>query len=197
MNSQTLNFDNPISLPDAPLPVGNYVGAIGRDSLLYISGQLPLVNGQLAYRGSLGEDLDVETGYRAARLCAMNALAQMQKHLLSFDAVVGLARLDGYLQTVPDFHDHGKVLDGASDLLYQVLGKRGAHTRMAVGVASLPFDAPVELVLTLQISRLRERFWKRLIGSPQIKTLRSFDGRFVEGSIWSWDRMTLDREQQR
>lgn len=152
MRAETILNEHDISLPEPPCPAGNYKAAIRHDSLLFLSGQFPLVNGEVAYRGRLGRELDIAAGYQAARLCAINVLAQLQRFLGSFDAVVGIARLEGYLQTAPGFQDHAKVLDGASDLFEQVLGDRGSHTRAVIGVASLPFNAPVEIVLTIRIS---------------------------------------------
>jgi enamine deaminase RidA (YjgF/YER057c/UK114 family) len=152
MKAETILNEHDISLPEPPRPAGNYKAAIRHDSLLFLSGQFPFANGQLAYRGRLGRELDVATGYQAARLCAMNVLAQLQRFLGSFDAVVGIARLEGYVQSAPEFQEHAKVLDGASDLFHHVLGDRGAHTRAVIGVASLPFNAPVEIVLTIRIS---------------------------------------------
>ena len=130
------------------------MGTVQHESLLFISGQFPLINGQLAYRGKVGRDLDVAEGYQAARLCAINALAQAKKILLSLDMVAGIARLEGYLQTVAGFQEHAKVLDGASDLFHQVLGERGAHTRVVIGVVSLPLDAPIEIVVTVCIKKI-------------------------------------------
>jgi len=137
MKAEAILNENDISLPEPPRPAGNYQAAIRHDSLLFLSGQFPFANGQLAYRGRLGRELDVATGYQAARLCAINVLAQLQRFLGSFDAVVGIARLEGYVQSAPEFQEHAKVLDGASDLFHHVLGDRGAHTRAVIGVASL------------------------------------------------------------
>jgi enamine deaminase RidA (YjgF/YER057c/UK114 family) len=99
--------------------------------------------------------MDIACGYQAARLCALNALAQIQRAVNSLDMIVGLARVEGYVQSVPSFQDHAKVLDGASDLFYQVLGERGNHARAVYGVTSLPLNAPVELVLTAGIAPRR------------------------------------------
>jgi enamine deaminase RidA (YjgF/YER057c/UK114 family) len=152
-----------IVLPDPPNPCGNYSAVVQHDSLLFVSGQLPLRDGELQYRGRLGAEVDVATGYQAARLCALNALAHIQRAVTSFDTIVGLARVEGYLQSVPSFQDHARVLDGASDLFYEVLGKDGSHARAVFGVNSLPLNSPVELVLTARISWRRGRFWHRLL----------------------------------
>lgn len=193
MNAQLMRNENAITLPEPPLPAGNYKSAARHDSWLFLSGQFPMANGRLVYCGKLGKEIDVATGYHAARLCALNALAQIQKILTSFDALLGIARIEGYLQTAPGFHEHAKVLDGASDLFYQVLGDRGTHARAVFGVASLPFDAPVEIVVTARTSPRQAWFWQRLIGSGRTKILRSSDHRFAEGSIWRWERLQTNQ----
>jgi enamine deaminase RidA (YjgF/YER057c/UK114 family) len=165
MNDQKILSEDAIVLPEPPQPRGNYSAVVQHESLLFVSGQLPLRNGELQYRGRLGAEVDVATGYQAARLCALNTLAQIQRAVTSFDTIVGLARVEGYLQSVPSFQDHVKVLDGASDLFYEVLGKHGGHTRAVFGVSSLPLNSPIELVLTARISPHRARFWHRLLGS--------------------------------
>src|SRR5262245_11132784 len=154
MKAEATLVEPELKLPEPPLPRGNYMAAVQHDSLLFISGQFPLIDGQLAYRGKLGRDLDVAEGYQAARLCAMNALAHIQKFLISLDSIIGIARLEGYLQTIAGFQEHAKVLDGASDLFNRVLCERGAHTRAVFGVGSLPLDAPVEIVVTARIKKI-------------------------------------------
>jgi enamine deaminase RidA (YjgF/YER057c/UK114 family) len=153
MKAEAMLVESELKLPEPPPPRGNYMAAFRHDSLLFISGQFPLINGQLAYRGKLGRDLDVADGYQAARLCAINALSQVQKILLSLDVVAGIARLEGYLQTTAGFQEHAKVLDGASDLFHEILGERGAHTRAVIGVGCLPLDAPIEIEDTAQLAR--------------------------------------------
>jgi enamine deaminase RidA (YjgF/YER057c/UK114 family) len=100
----------------------------------------------------LGAELDVAAGYQAARLCALNVLAQIQRSVTSLDMIVGLTRVEGYLQSIPSFQEHAKVLDGASDLFHEVLAERGSHARAVFGVNSLPANAPIELVVTARIS---------------------------------------------
>ena len=154
MKAEAILVEPELKLPEPPPPKGNYMGTVQHDSLLFISGQFPLINGQLAYRGKLGRDLDVADGYQAARLCAMNALAHIEKTLMSLDSIIGITRLEGYLQTVVGFQEHAKVLDGASDLFHQVLADRGAHTRAVFGICSLPLDAPIEIVITARIKKI-------------------------------------------
>jgi enamine deaminase RidA (YjgF/YER057c/UK114 family) len=134
-----------IVLPDAKPALGSYVPFLHLNGLLFISGQLPLVEGKVAVAGQLGEDVDLSEGQEAARLCALNILAQAKSALGDLDGLVQLLRLNGFVNTAPGFDDHPKVINGASDLLVEILGGKGIHTRIAVGCASLPLNAAVEI----------------------------------------------------
>ena len=112
---------------------------------LVVSGQLPLKDGQVAVAGKLGAEVDVSQGQQAARLCAINILAQAKAALRDLDRIVQLLRLNGFVNAAPGFADHPKVLNGASDLMVEILGNKGLHTRIAVGCASLPLNAAVEV----------------------------------------------------
>jgi enamine deaminase RidA (YjgF/YER057c/UK114 family) len=142
-----------VVLPVPATAVANYVPWVISGSLLYISGQLPLEQGKLAAAGHLGEAVSIEDGYRAARLCALNLLAQASAALEGdFDRIVRLVRLSGFVACVPSFGDHPKVVNGASDLMVEVLGDAGRHTRVAVGVAALPLGAAVEVDAVFEIA---------------------------------------------
>ncbi|HSH62907.1 MAG TPA: RidA family protein [Methyloceanibacter sp.] len=132
-------------LPEVASPVANYVSFLHLDRLLLVSGQLPLADGKVAFSGKVGADLDLITGQAAARLCAVNILAQAKTALRDLDRIVQLLRLTGYVNAPPDFTEHPKVINGASDLMVEVLGNKGRHTRIAVGCASLPLGAAVEI----------------------------------------------------
>jgi enamine deaminase RidA (YjgF/YER057c/UK114 family) len=134
-----------IVLPDAKPALGSYVPFLHLNGLLFISGQLPLVEGKVAVAGQLGEDVDLSEGQEAARLCALNILAQAKSALGDLDGLVQLLRLNGFVNTAPGFDDHPKVINGASDLLVEILGGKGIHTRIAIGCASLPLNAAVEI----------------------------------------------------
>lgn len=134
-----------LALPPAPAPVGNYVAHVRTGNLLFISGQLPRsAEGQLV-TGTLGAGLDVAAGQHAARLCALNILAQAKSSIGDLDAIERILRLTGFVASASGFTDQPQVINGASDLLVQVLGDRGMHTRAAVGVSSLPAGAAVEI----------------------------------------------------
>jgi enamine deaminase RidA (YjgF/YER057c/UK114 family) len=132
-------------LPDVAAPLANYVPFLHLDGQLFVSGQLPMQGGQVAVAGKLGADLTLEQGEAAARLCLLNVLAQAKAALRDLDRIVQCLRLNGYINTSPDFVDHPKVINGASNLIVEIMGEKGRHTRIAVGCASLPLGAAVEI----------------------------------------------------
>ncbi|MGB3555507.1 MAG: RidA family protein [Jannaschia sp.] len=134
-----------IALPDAPMPAANYVPSVRSGDLLFVSGQISARDGTMM-TGKLGADASLEDGVAAARQCAINLLAQVRaacdgdiEHL---DQVV---KLTGFVNSTPDFTDQPKVINGASDLLAEILGEAGRHSRSAVSAASLPFGVTVEI----------------------------------------------------
>lgn len=141
-----------IDLPDAAAPAGNYVAAVRSGSQLFVSGQLPVADGQLRHRGKLGGDVDLETGQAAARLCALNILSQARGALGTLDRVAWVVKLVGFVNSTADFVDQPKVINGASDLMAELFGDRGQHARSAVGVASLPFGAAVEVEAIFEVA---------------------------------------------
>lgn len=132
-------------LPEAKPAIGSYVPFLHLNGQLFISGQLPLKDGQLVAEGKVGADLDLAHGQAAARACAINILAQAKAALGDLDRIVQLQRLNGFVNAAPGFADHPKVLNAASDLMVEILGNKGLHTRIAVGCASLPLNAAVEI----------------------------------------------------
>jgi enamine deaminase RidA (YjgF/YER057c/UK114 family) len=138
-------------LPEAKTPVGAYVPFLHLNGQLFISGQLPFEEGKLVAKGQVGADLDLSQGQQAARICAINILAQAKAALRDLDRIVQLLRLNGFVNAAPGFADHPKVLNAASELMVKVLGNRGLHTRVAVGCASLPLNAAVEIDATFAV----------------------------------------------
>ena len=140
-----------IELPPAPKPLGAYVEAVQVGNLLFVSGALPLEGGVPKFIGRLGADISMEQGRSAARLAALNALALARQHLGSLDKVQRVARLFVSLATTPEFLEHPKVADGASELFAEVFGAELASTRNVSGVTSLPKGAcvVVEIILAL------------------------------------------------
>jgi enamine deaminase RidA (YjgF/YER057c/UK114 family) len=141
-----------ISLPAPPQPLGAYVGAVQAGNLLFLSGTLPLEGGVPQYIGRIGAELSVEDARNAARLAALNALALARQHLGSLDKVTRVVRLTVTQATTPDFRDHAKVADGASELLASVFGPDKTSTRMVAGVTSLPVGSSVVVELILAVS---------------------------------------------
>ena len=132
-------------LPEAKPPIASYVPFLHMNGQLLISGQLPMKDGAIAIKGQLGGNVAIEDGQTAARLCALNILAQAKLALGDLDRIAQLLRLNGFVCAAPEFGDHPKVINGASDLFVEVLGDKGRHTRIAVGCASLPLNAAVEI----------------------------------------------------
>jgi enamine deaminase RidA (YjgF/YER057c/UK114 family) len=145
MNTIRLKLDEiGLNLPVPPKAMGNYKAAIKVDNFLFISGQFPLRNGKLIYAGKLGDSLTIEQGYSAAQLCALNLLAQIE-NIHPYPNKFTIYKLEGYINAKESFDKHAEVLNGASDLLFDVLGKDASHTRIVIGCNSLPLDAAVEI----------------------------------------------------
>ncbi len=135
-----------VVLPKPAAPVATYVPVVVQNGFAVVSGQLPMEAGALAVTGKLGASVDIAQGQRAARLCLINVLAQLEASLPGgLDAVARIVRLGGFIAAGPDFTDHAKVMNGASDLAVEIFGERGRHARSTVGVPSLPLDAAVEI----------------------------------------------------
>jgi len=141
-----------VTLPNAPTPAANYVPAVTSRGLLYVSGQLPIGAEGISARGRLGDGVSVEDGYAAARLCAINILAQARTALGDLDRIARIVKLTGFVAATAEFADHPKVINGASDFMAEALGEKGKHARAAVGVASLPLGAAVEVEAVIEIA---------------------------------------------
>ena len=132
-------------------PRFNFVPGVQVGNLLFISGQTPEIDGVMQYAGRLGADLDVETGKKAARLAALNCLAEMETVLGSLERVERIVRVIGYVRSAENFGEQPLVINGASELLIEVFGENGRHARAALGTSELPFNAPVELEMIVQV----------------------------------------------
>jgi len=141
-----------LPLPVAPPPVGAYVPAIRTGNLVVTSGQLPFVGKQIVFEGKLGAQLHEQDGWNAARICAVNALAQIKACVGSLGMIKQIVRVEGYVHSAPDFRGQPHVLNGASELLVELFGDAGRHTRIALGVAEMPLNAAVQLALWAEIS---------------------------------------------
>jgi enamine deaminase RidA (YjgF/YER057c/UK114 family) len=141
-----------ITLAPAPAAVANYVPFVRSGNLVFVSGQLPLKDGKLAFVGKLGAELGIEEGATAARLCAINIIAQAKAACDGdLDRLRRVVKITGFVASTPDFINQPKVINGASDLLVEVFGDVGRHARAAVGAPSLPLDAAVEIEAVLEI----------------------------------------------
>ena len=137
-----------VTLPQAAAPVANYVGSVLAGDMLVVSGQLALgADGKLdlAHKGRLGVDVSADAGRAAARLCAINVLAQAKAALGDLDRIERCVRLGGFINVEPAFTDMAAIMNGASDLMVEVLGDKGRHARSTIGVASLPLGCAVEV----------------------------------------------------
>jgi enamine deaminase RidA (YjgF/YER057c/UK114 family) len=141
-----------IELPTPPQPLGAYVEAVQAGNLLFLSGTLPLEGGVPKFVGRVGAELTIEDARKAAHLAALNALALARQHLGSLDKVTRVVRIKVSLATTPEFRDHAKVADGASELLAEVFGRDKMSTRSVAGVLSLPLGAPVVVEMILAVA---------------------------------------------
>lgn len=137
-----------VMLPTPPRPVGSYEPVIIRRGIGTVSGQFPIRDGRLAFEGRLGAELTINAGREAARLAALNVLAQITAATDGFARLDGLLRLEGYVASADGFHDQPDILDAASTCFIEALAERGRHTRAAFAVQFLPLNAPIELVLS-------------------------------------------------
>lgn len=142
-----------ITLPVAAAPAANYVPYIISGNVLYLSGQLPMEAGKLAVTGIVGKDVTLDDARRAAELCAINILAQASSALAGdLGRIRRLIKINGFVASAPDFTSQHLVINGASDLLVNVLGEAGKHARAAVGMAALPLNAAVEIDAMMEIA---------------------------------------------
>jgi enamine deaminase RidA (YjgF/YER057c/UK114 family) len=138
-------------LPNPPVPAANYIGSVRVGNILFVGGNIGRINGSLKYRGKVGGAVSLDQAYDAARNCALNHLAIIKAALGDLDQVERIVKVLGYVNVAPGFDQMPKVVNGESDLLVQLWGERGQHSRAAVGVASLSQDAPVETEIIVQI----------------------------------------------
>ncbi|MFP4156601.1 MAG: RidA family protein [Opitutales bacterium] len=141
-----------IELPSAPAPAGNYVPAYQAGKLLYVSGAICLVDGAMTHTGKVGETCDLDHARDAARVCALNLLAVAQSELGDLDRIKQVVHLGGFVNAVPGYPDSPAVINGASDLMVQILGERGRHTRAAVAVTGLPKNSTVEITGVFEVN---------------------------------------------
>ncbi|MEA4884666.1 MAG: RidA family protein [Clostridia bacterium] len=145
---QSLGFQ----LPPTPTPAGAYVPGVIAGSLCFVSGQTGTIDGRLVYSGKLGAGVTIEDGYRSAQIAVLNCLAEAEAVMGDLESIKRIVKVTGFVASAPGFDQQPKVVNGASDLLVQLFGDRGRHARSAVGVAELPFGAPVEVELIVEFA---------------------------------------------
>ena len=140
-----------ITLPNPPTPAGSYIPAVKTGNLLFISGQIPMEEGKVLFTGKVSDD-NLETAQKSAKMCAINLLAQMKRELGNLDKVTRIVRLSGFVNSDPEFYQHPKVINAASDLIFEIFGDKGKHSRIAVGVACLPLNSMTEIDAIVEFS---------------------------------------------
>jgi|TARA_Y100000389_G_scaffold522_1_gene471 enamine deaminase RidA (YjgF/YER057c/UK114 family) len=140
-----------ITLPNPPTPAGSYIPAVKTGNLLFISGQIPMEEGKVLFTGKVSDD-NLETAQKSAKMCAINLLAQMKRELGDLDKVTRIVRLSGFVNSDPEFYQHPKVINAASDLFFEIFGDKGKHSRIAMGVACLPLNSMTEIDAIIEFS---------------------------------------------
>jgi len=140
-----------ITLPSPPTPAGSYIPVVSTGDLIFISGQIPVENGKLKFTGKVSDE-NLEIAQQSAKLCAINILAQIKREVGDLDKVSKIVRLSGFVNAVPEFSQHPKVINSASDLIFEIFGEKGKHSRIAVGVASLPLNSMTEIDAIVEVN---------------------------------------------
>lgn len=140
-----------LSIPEAPKPVAAYVPGVKIGDFIYTSGQIPLVNGEVKYKGKVGLDVSADQAYEAAKICALNCLGVVKSLIGDLDQIEQIVKVVGFVNSAPDFTAQPQVVNGASELLGKLFGDKGAHARSAVGVNSLPLDSTCEVEIVVKL----------------------------------------------
>ncbi len=141
-----------IEIPTPPNPAGSYIPVVKTGNLAFVSGQIPMKNGKVVFEGKVPQKQSVDSAKEAAKICIINGLAQLKANLGSLDKITKFVRISGFVNSEPDFTEQPKVINAASDLLVEVFGDMAKHSRIAVGVASLPLNSTVEIDMVVEFS---------------------------------------------
>ncbi len=141
-----------LTLPEIATPVAAYVPAVRSGNLIFLSGQLPMVNGELPQTGKVGGTVTPDEAHELAKICALNGIAAVKGLIGDLEKVVRIVKVTGFVASVPDFVSAPVVVNGASNVLLQAFGDKGVHARSSLGVAALPLDAPVEVELIVEVA---------------------------------------------
>ena len=144
--------ENGITLPIPPSPAGSYIPVVTAGNLAYVSGQIPIKDGRIVFSGKVPDEQSVESAQEAARLCIINGLAQLNSYFNSLESITKIVKVSGFVNSTPDFSERPKIINAASDLLFRIFGDCGIHTRIAIGVTSLPLNSTVEIDMIVEFS---------------------------------------------
>jgi len=151
-------FELGLELPPPPQPAGSYLPVVEVNDLIYISGQIPLDTNSappiVKYKGKIGVDTTIEKGQDAAILCTLNALSLLKEYLGSLDKINKIVKVSAYINSIESFNDHPKVINPASNLLETLFGEKGKHSRLAIGVTSLPLNSIIEIEFIIQVKQI-------------------------------------------
>ena len=140
-----------ITIPETPKPVAAYIPAIQVNDLVFTSGQIPILKGELQFKGKLGAEISKQQRYEAAKLCVLNALSAVKGIIGNLDRIDQVVKIVGFVASAEGFNEQPAVINGASEFLQEVLCEKGKHARSAVGVAELPLGVPVEVEMIVKI----------------------------------------------
>jgi enamine deaminase RidA (YjgF/YER057c/UK114 family) len=141
-----------ITLPTPPKPAGSYIPVVISGNLAFVSGQIPMQDGKVLHTGKVPSEKSIEEAQSAAKLCAINLLAQLKANLGSLDKITKILRVSGFVNCTPEFSEQPKIINAASDLFFEIFGEKGKHSRIAVGVSSLPLNSTVEIDMIVEFA---------------------------------------------
>jgi len=141
-----------IELSAPPKPAGAYIPVVISNNLAYVSGQIPMKDGKIIYEGKVTNE-NIEEAKKSAKLCAINILAQLKRELGTLDKILKIVKVSGFVNSEPNFTQHPKVINAASELFFEIFGEKGQHTRIAVGVSSLPLNSMTEIDVVVEIKQ--------------------------------------------
>ena len=141
-----------IEIPTPPSPAGSYIPVVTTGNLAYVSGQIPIKEGKVVFEGKVPEIQSLDSARDAAKICIINGLAQLKANLGSLDKITKFVRISGFVNSSPDFTEQPKVINAASDLLVEIFGEMAKHSRIAVGVSSLPLNSTVEIDMIVEFT---------------------------------------------
>jgi len=141
-----------IQIPTPPSPAGSYIPVVTTGNLAFVSGQIPMKEGKIIFEGKVPETQSIDSAREAAKICIINGLAQLKAKLGSLDKITKFVRISGFVNSSSNFTEQPKVINGASDLLVEIFGEMAKHSRIAVGVTSLPLNSTVEIDMIVEFS---------------------------------------------